>query len=345
MNISEYNEQKIREIKDYFTRLIPEIDLEQSDLSFLDTVSLFNEILDNQSLSPLNRLQNIRNMLEETMQTQQPDSVIIYNGIPVTRAELFLPLLQMIREHLASTRAERSLPTTGASSSSTREEKERLIQEIMSSYALSDPNIVHAFLERMLGMILGPVWIGYQYAATAAEKRATEKLLKEIDARNKAGFQAPKPAEKKVTDTYKIHLMPAEYTLGTIYDIVKALDDIDFLGSFKFWYSPVTPPKEGAPYVAIYADGKEDAQKKLNEVYYALRNIPGSGKAPKFNARVTDLIFIAQGDRDKKETAEDFGELDAEYEAPGYVYYLPTFESALPVDYKLRHPETGAKIE
>ena len=51
------------------------------------------------------------------------------------------------------------------------------------------------------------------------------------------------------------------------------------------------------PRMVIYpAKGKDNGQKALNKLYAGLKDIPGLGMKPLYNAKVTDLIWIAQGD-------------------------------------------------
>lgn len=152
---------------------------------------------------------------------------------------------------------------------------------------------------------------------------------------------------KKIANTlvgnYKIHMMPK----GSLTEIlVKLLEAIDkdpelnrLIGDFKLALG-TNYEKDGTvfPLIAFYsAPGKENAQKLLNKLYYLFKDTPGLNKRPRYNARVTDLLWIAQGDGDYK--TDEF----AKYYEPNRVYYRADITGILR-NYHLVHPETGKEI-
>lgn len=144
---------------------------------------------------------------------------------------------------------------------------------------------------------------------------------------------------------YKIHLMPQgdlTPSLGLLLDAAKTYKDLQKLlvrikarpGAYKT-SDGVTQAR-----IVIYVSaGKENVQKALDKLYYIFKDsgIKGLNEAPRYNAKVTDLIYVAQGDGDLK--TDKFSSF---YE-PGRIYYHPYF-SGTPKDYHLKHPETGKEL-
>ena len=154
----------------------------------------------------------------------------------------------------------------------------------------------------------------------------------------------------EVVKTYKIHLMPID-SLDEIIILLHMHDAITLdkdlskrLKTFKIIVDPYrqTDRVTGQPIifakVVLYASGKEDAQNILNSIYKKFKNIAGLDIPPRFNAKVTDLIFIAQGDGDYK--VEPF---IGYYEQPKRVYYRSDITGKLE-NYHLIHPGTGKEI-
>lgn len=145
---------------------------------------------------------------------------------------------------------------------------------------------------------------------------------------------------------YKIHLMPEKKDLAVImytlmssmnkeYSMVGGNTDLGGLvGAFKIRYplkkwNIAETQEDQLPYIVIYpGQGKVVAQEVLNRIYKLLGNIEGTGIAPRYNTKVTDLIWIAQGDADYKKESfqkEMLEVLEANpcdyYECPSMVYY------------------------
>jgi hypothetical protein len=95
-----------------------------------------------------------------------------------------------------------------------------------------------------------------------------------------------------------------------------------------------------APKIVIYpSTGKENAQKVLDKLYTLFNYIPGLNEQPRFNAKVTDLIWIAQGDSIYKESVR----FDKYFELPFKTYYNPMLTGKFQ-NYHLIHPGTGKEI-
>lgn len=93
------------------------------------------------------------------------------------------------------------------------------------------------------------------------------------------------------------------------------------------------------PTIVLYIfGGIEDAQKALDKLYEIFKNTPGLGISPRFNAKVTDFIYVAQGDGQYK--SGDFAQY---YEQPRKVYYRPDLTGTA-INYHLKHPQTGDEL-
>lgn len=177
-----------------------------------------------------------------------------------------------------------------------------------------------------------------QKAQTEQEKN---KLLNKLnDSQEKT-----KKVASTLAGNYKIHMMPK----GSLTEIlVKLLEAFDkdpelnrLVSNFKLKVSAVYEKEDGKvlPLIAFYAaPGTDNAQKLLNKLYQLFKDAPGLNKQPRFNARVSDLLWIAQGDGDYK--TDEFAKY---YENPKRVYYRPDF-TGKPQNYHLMHPETGKEI-
>lgn len=145
---------------------------------------------------------------------------------------------------------------------------------------------------------------------------------------------------------YKIHLMPAANVnlMDVVLKIRKVIDsNPGLIKVFKIYahtykQKDITEQAEIAPIVVIYAQGKENAQKVLNKIYETFKNVPGLNIQPRYNARVNDLIWVAQGNgNDKSDQYAHY------YEQPDRVYYRSDI-TGTKQNYHLIHPETGKEI-
>ena len=190
-------------------------------------------------------------------------------------------------------------------------------------------------------------WIRYENLVLQ-ELLIEQDLLNVYDQKEKALPLYNKLAEFLVQN-YKIHLMPIDqdfYKMAVIF--FKSLKDNPNLrtlvNNFKIRVEDNVIKRAGEPdmimslFVVYPAYGKDNAQQLLNNVYASLNNnVKGSGQIPRWNAKVTDLIFIAQGDGELK-TDEN-----KQYFEPNRVYYRSDI-TGKKENYHLIHPETGKEI-
>jgi hypothetical protein len=152
-------------------------------------------------------------------------------------------------------------------------------------------------------------------------------------------------ATKELVKTYKIHLMPDESidVAEILIRLDKALKADPELSSpiqtFKIHYNPTQQGGINFARVVIYANGKEHAQRILDALYRnnIIRSIKGSGIRPRFNGKVNELLWIAQGDGDYKDG------IYREYYEPLLVYYNPGITGKRE-NYHLVNPETKQEI-
>lgn len=149
---------------------------------------------------------------------------------------------------------------------------------------------------------------------------------------------------KALVQEYKIHLMPRdedkEKLSVLIFKSLKENPEIKVLIPLikTLVDSESLIKKKQLPKFVIYVTGKEAAEKVLAWAYETFKNIPGCGLAPQFNEKVTDLIFFAHGDRDRKKIAikaHSWGQKI--FEEPNMVYYH-TFFTGEKQDYHLKNP-------
>ena len=154
-------------------------------------------------------------------------------------------------------------------------------------------------------------------------------------------------AAQELVKTYKIHLMPAQNidVAEILVRIKKALTQDSQLSSliqtFKILYSPTQQNGTTFARLVIYANGKEQAQKIVDALYHnkIMSEMPGSGLRPRFNGKVNDLIWIAQGDGDfKMENLYDWY-----YEMPAKIYYRKDITGKVE-NYHLINPGTKQEV-
>jgi hypothetical protein len=169
--------------------------------------------------------------------------------------------------------------------------------------------------------------------------------------------QAYLRAAQTLASNYKIHLMPKDddqmiacikkllQEWKTNADLQRVLHDFK-VGYFDIEVSQKEKDEKNIlPRIVIYpASGKQNAQATLNIIYKLLKDIKGADIYPRYNAKVTSLIYVAQGDADyKSDSALYFG--GEIYELPKKVYYAA---SKIPPedgkDHYLRHPGTGEPL-
>jgi len=107
---------------------------------------------------------------------------------------------------------------------------------------------------------------------------------------------------------YKIHLMPYKEDVGKVIDILltamqKNLPLSKSIAGIKVFSTFGTKDNRDGilPTIVIYATpGKDNAQTVLNAVYTLFKDQHGIDKTPRYNRKITTLIYYAQGDADHK---------------------------------------------
>ncbi len=185
-------------------------------------------------------------------------------------------------------------------------------------------------------------------------KEATGKVtgytLEDLPALSARKAADPVAREKlsHIAGNYKIHLMPhRQFVPEIVILLIKALKQDPTLGllmaSFKIKYKSGTlhtiglkkqPQEERMPRIVIYpAEGKEQVQRLLDKIIMLFKDQvdKGIGIGPRWNQKVNNLIYFAQGDGDAKKEPT-FAQY---FEQPNMIYYHPFFTGVYK-DYHLR---------
>lgn len=176
------------------------------------------------------------------------------------------------------------------------------------------------------------------------KKLSNSRDIKKDDFIKQAKSEWEEVAKSLVTE-YKIHLMPQgdlTPTIVTLLTLLKKDPEMqDLIAAFKVMVTDkVVVNGVGYPRVVIYpAKGKQNAQRALNKLYAGLKEIKGLGIKPLFNKKVTDLIWIAQGDSNYKK----YSQYKQYFEQPKLVYFRKDL-TGKDENYHLLHPETGKEI-
>ncbi len=171
-----------------------------------------------------------------------------------------------------------------------------------------------------------------------------------MEAVNAADKELKKKLIEEFANGYKIHLMPAPGTnlaklIILIFDEFSTDPELkNYVEEFKVAISNDEESRKNQfPVVVFYSnDGTEAAQKALNKIFNFLKKHPeikGSGDRPRYNGKVNDLIWIAQGDGDSKRISWN----DQFFELPLKIYYKSDL-TGIVKNYHLKNPETGKEI-
>jgi hypothetical protein len=194
-------------------------------------------------------------------------------------------------------------------------------------------------------------WV-WPYIFRANERLFTDEMHVKTPGNSYQG-EILKPAKlalflEDAPNYYKLHLMPKpEKAITVVEALIKELNvptselrnNISYI---KIAPIPADALRKNYPLVALYAKrGKAHAQAALNRLYQIFgTSTDGLGITPRFNARVTDLIYIAQGDGDiKVGNFEQYFEPGTD-DGKGRVYFKDSEKRG----YLLTHPGTGKPI-
>lgn len=156
--------------------------------------------------------------------------------------------------------------------------------------------------------------------------------------------------KQRLAGHYKIHMMPQEKdVLKVVQMLMKSLKEDDELGALidKFKIKAdlslqYQNDNKESPYalIVIYpAEGKDKVQKLLDKLLIFFKGIKGLDVIPRYNLKVNDLIFYAQGDADYKKPNKN-GEQSAfiKYfdKNKNYALYKDDFEDQPHESYELK---------
>lgn len=155
----------------------------------------------------------------------------------------------------------------------------------------------------------------------------------------------PKNAEDfmKILEQF-FKALEANPLLQEIIASFKVKDNLDFQESSQALKDALIAKYEidkVPPIIVIYPTiGKENAQFALDSIYALFKNVEGLDLTPRFNEKITNLIYYAQGNANEK--MDTLGE---KYFTEDKIVYIPDFVSKKnPQDYHLRSP-TKTSIE
>lgn len=144
---------------------------------------------------------------------------------------------------------------------------------------------------------------------------------------------------------YKIHLMPKDdrQMTSVLIRFLKALKEDaelqELLVGFKLLYTashkqerPIERITEVMPKIVLYvSDGQKKAQSFLNKIYDLFGGEQGLNETPRFNKKITSLIYYAQGNADEKYSFPDY------FELPDRVHYKKDI-TGREEEYQLKDP-------
>lgn len=184
-------------------------------------------------------------------------------------------------------------------------------------------------------------WQGYRHIGEFNRARNPETLKDLYSQLGIHGDSQKIPGIKnKLVANYKIHLMPYDDDINVILNRIlreastnPSFKNLIHLFKIKLATRDLKKGDEVLPKIVIYPiSGKENAQAFLDKVYELMQDIRGMNIVPRYNEKITDLIYVTQGDGDYK------GKAHAEYYEPSFIYYSPTFEGGQSKNYHLKNP-------
>lgn len=173
-------------------------------------------------------------------------------------------------------------------------------------------------------------------------EQVTENLKRLHNSRDKVGSQAQK-LRARLAAHYKIHLMPNNEDIVPIIEglLQGLVDDAGLQKAISHFKIREKTDQIGGedglcfPIFVLYLNaGKESAQYALNAIYGLFKDMKGRDITPRYNEKITSLIYYAQGDGDYK------GDVFAEHYQLDRVCYRSDFEGEYK-DYKLKNPAAG----
>lgn len=159
---------------------------------------------------------------------------------------------------------------------------------------------------------------------------------------------------KILTQRYKIHLMPKDKNfLHTIIklcsviaksELASLITNVKIKGILEANNMIINKLEDilELPKIIIYIDGgRDNAQKALNIIYEHFGSMEGLDRCPRYNQKITSLIYFAQGNaEDKDEKYNQCGD-SSYFEQPDRIYFR-TDVTGENQDYHLIDPKKAA---
>jgi hypothetical protein len=141
---------------------------------------------------------------------------------------------------------------------------------------------------------------------------------------------------QKMVKVYKIHLMPQTKDINnTVARLMMSEEIRNNVGEIKL--KQELTADQAFPILVLYAcQGKDQAQKLLDMVCGLFKGKEGLNILPRYNKRVTSLIYFAQGNGDDKKDLEDQRKLNRYFTSDGVYYSRKINEAGNNPEYELR---------
>ena len=222
--------------------------------------------------------------------------------------------------------------------------------QILAGKILNDKPSYYSDLNNRDGYTFIDAVEGPSYFSGKRNKQTIETLERE----QRFPITAKELSETKqdLVKNYKIHLMPYEKDIPKIFitlleGIQKNPEIKNDIYTLKIKYRldstdhlKILSNEDILPIMVIYpASDQASAQRVLNSVYEIYKDTQGMDIRPRFNEKITSLIYYAQGDGDHKKEDGKY------YKLPEKIFYKSDFvEPDTQQDFHLKNPSLKQKI-
>ena len=203
--------------------------------------------------------------------------------------------------------------------------------QILSNHILNDNSYYNKEFNNKNGYTYIPYeTYGYLNLVHFTENRNQLNLKSLVHAKERDPYNTINIVKEGLIENYKIHLMPKENDISKV--LINLLETIENnpnikskIYTLKLKYNLDSkellerlPNKEVLPTIVIYPESKKSsAQEVLNCIYEKFKDTQGMDITPRFNERITSLIYYSQGDGDSK-NEENYNDY---YEMPKKIFY------------------------
>lgn len=216
-------------------------------------------------------------------------------------------------------------------------EVSKSIYEIAVNAFPSNIYFAYPFMAEKAGLRRSRTWLQFD-RSTNGSNRDLNAFISEVHSHS-----VSVKTLARLSKHYKIHLMPSfDRMVETGRKVIEVLEShlSSIVHSFKFNIDPLNVlASDGGymPQIVIYVKGKNNAQHALDVMIKELRAFEryANGRAPRFNRRVTKLIFYAHTDSSCKALCKKMGCFEEFFEENG-VHLKPVKEGC---HYELSIPD------